>query len=122
MREELGKTHEELRKDLKQCDRRPPRERETSLHERDNTEPFSRAIMDEPVVVHHVAPRITFTGVEDSETHLTMFNAQMIISGGSDAIRCKMFMSAFTGTTIQWFSGLPDGHITSFAQFAKLFR
>ena len=27
-------------------------------------------------------------------------------------------MSTFTGTTLQWFSGLPDGHITSFAQFA----
>jgi len=31
-------------------------------------------------------------------------------------------MYTFTGTTIQWFTGLPDGHITSFAQFAKLFR
>ena len=31
-------------------------------------------------------------------------------------------MGTFTGTAIQWFSGLPDGHVTSFAQFAKLFR
>jgi len=33
-----------------------------------------------------------------------------------------MFMSTFTGTTLQWVSGLPDGHITSFAQFSRLFR
>jgi len=32
-----------------------------------------------------------------------------------------MFMDTLTGTTIQSFSGLPDGHITSFAQFTKLF-
>ena len=120
--EELRKTHEELRKDLQQRNRRPLREREASLHERDNAEAFSRAIMDEPVPVHYVASKIMFTGVEDPETHLTTFNAQMIISGGSDAIRCKMFMSTFTGTTIQWFSGLPNGHIISFAQFAKPFK
>ena len=71
---------------------------------------------------HYMASKITFTGVEDPESHLIAFNAQMIISGGLDAVRCKMFMGTFTGTAIQWFSGLPDGHITSFAQFAKLFR
>jgi len=60
--------------------------------------------------------------VEDPESHLTAFNAQMITSGGSDVVRCKMLMGTFTGTTIQWFSGLPDGHISSFGQFSNLFR
>ena len=46
----------------------------------------------------------------------------MIISGGSDAVRCKMLTGTFIGMTIQWFSGFPDGHISSFAKFAKLFR
>ena len=46
----------------------------------------------------------------------------MIISGGSDAVQCKMLMGTFTGTTIQWFSRLSDDHITSFTQFTKLFR
>jgi len=46
----------------------------------------------------------------------------MIVSGGADTIRYKMFMSTFTGTALQWFSGLPDGCITSFAQFSRLFR
>ena len=59
--------------------------------------------MNELVPAHYVAPKITtFIGVEDSESHLTAFNAQMIISGGLDTVRCKMFMSTFTGTTIQW--------------------
>ena len=46
----------------------------------------------------------------------------MIISGGTDVIRCKMFMGTFTGTTLQWFSGIPDGQITSFSQFSRMFR
>ena len=33
-----------------------------------------------------------------------------------------MFIGTFTGTTLQWFSGLPDGHITFFDQFFELFR
>ena len=33
-----------------------------------------------------------------------------------------MFMGTFTATAMQWFSGPPNGHITSFPQFAKLFR
>jgi len=60
--------------------------------------------MNELVSAHYVAPKITLTGVEDPESHLTAFNAQMIISGGSDVVRCKMFMGTFTGTTIQWFN------------------
>jgi len=117
LREELRKTNEDLRHD-----RRISGQQEAKPPERDCPEPFSHAIMDEPVLVHYVAPKIAFTGVEDPESHLTAFNAQMIISGGSDAMRCKIFMGTFTGTTIQWFSGLPDDHISSFAHFAKLFR
>jgi len=60
------------------------------------------------------SPQTTFTGVEDPESHLIAFNAQMIISGGTDAKHCKMFMGTLTGMTLQWFVGLPDGHITSF--------
>jgi len=33
-----------------------------------------------------------------------------------------MFMGTFTGTTLPWFSGIPDGHITSFSQFSMMFR
>jgi len=70
LREELRKTNEDLHRD-----QRIPRERESNPPERDCPEPFSRAIMDEPVLVHYVAPKITFTGVNDPESHLTSFNA-----------------------------------------------
>jgi len=31
-------------------------------------------------------------------------------------------MGTFTGTTLQWLSGIPNGQITSFSQFSKMFR
>ena len=68
---------------------------------RDTPEPFSQEVMDEPVPHHYITPKIAFfTGLEDPENHLTTFNAQMIISRGTDNIRCKMFMDTFTGTTL----------------------
>ena len=73
-----------------------------NLSSRDNPKLFSKKIMDKPMPPHYITPKIAlFTGVEDPENHLKAFKAQMILSGGSDAIRCKMFMSTFTGTTLQ---------------------
>jgi len=62
--------------------------------------------MDEPMPPYYITPKIVFFfGVEDPESHRKAFRAQMIISGGFDAIRYKMHMGTFTGTTLQWFSG-----------------
>jgi len=61
-----------------------------------------------------MTPRITFTGTEDPEAHITTFHTQMRISRGTDAMHCKLFMGMFASTTLDWFIGLPDGHITSF--------
>ena len=69
-----------------------------------------------------VGPKVTFTGVEDPEAHLTAFHTQMMLVGGSDAVQCKLFMSTLEGTTMDWFISLPDGHVTSFPQLTKLFR
>jgi len=72
---------------------------------------------------HYITPKIAFfSGVEDPENHPMALRTQMIIYGGSDVIRCKMLMGIFIGTTLQWFSGIPDGHITSFPQFSRMFR
>jgi len=120
--EELRKANEELRKSLQQCDQRSTRERGLNAPLRVCPKPFTQAIMDEFVSPYYITPNIIFTGVEDPENHLTAFNAQMIIYEGINVIHCKMFMGTFTGTMLQWFSGLPDGHITSFDQFSELFR
>jgi len=69
-----------------------------------------------------VGVKASFTGVEDPEALLTAFHTQMMLSGGSDAVYCKLFMSTLSGIALEWFVSLPDGHITSFQQFSKLFR
>jgi len=71
---------------------------------------------------HFMTQKITFRGIEDPEAHITTLHTQMMISGGTDAMHCKLFMATFLGTTLDWFISLPDGHITSFDQFSTLFR
>jgi len=79
--------------------------------------------MDELVPAYYITPKIAyFTGIEDPENHVMTFNAQMIIFGGTNAFQCKMLIEIFTGTTLQLFSGIPDGQITFFSHFSIMFR
>ena len=121
--EELRRSNEELRRDLQthttehegadQEPKTPPREFPT---------PFSPEIVDAVISATLVGPKVTFTGVEDPEAHLTTFHTQMMLVGGSDAVRCKLFMSTLAGTAMDWFVSLPNGHVTSFPQLTKLFK
>ena len=45
-----------------------------------------------------------------------------MLVGGSDAVKCKLFMSTLTRMALDWFISLPEGHVTSFAQLSRLFR
>jgi len=69
-----------------------------------------------------VGPKVTFIGMEDPEAHLTAFHTQMMLVSGSDAVKCKLFMSTLTRMAMDWFISLPNGPITSFAQLSQLFR
>jgi len=84
--------------------------------------PFSQEIMDTVIPTTSMGPKVTFTCVEDPKAHITAFYTQIMLSGGSDAVYCKLFMSMLAGSTLDWFVSLPDGHITSFDQFSTLFR
>ncbi|XP_068486741.1 uncharacterized protein [Phaseolus vulgaris] len=77
--------------------------------------------MDTVVPANTVAMKASFTGVEDPEAHLTAFHTQMMLSGGSDAVYCKVFMSTLSGTALDWFVSLPTGHVSTFQQFSKMF-
>ena len=83
--------NEELRRNLQQLDERSTGEQGPIAQLRARPKPFLQAIMDAAIPVNYITPKIIFTGVEDPESHLTSFNAQMIISGGTNAIHCKMF-------------------------------
>jgi len=110
--EELRKTNEELRRNLQQqageCvvdEQAPP------TQPRAFPMPFSQAIMDVVIPATFVGSKATFIGVEDLEAHLTAFHTKMMLSGGFDAVHCKLFMSTLTDTTLDWFANLPDGHV-----------
>jgi len=108
MNEELHKdlqTHTAEREGADQGPVTPPREFST---------PFSPKIVDAVIPATLVGPKVTFTGLEDPEAHLTAFHTQMMLVGGSNAVRCKLFMSTMAGTTMEWFMSLPDDHVTSF--------
>ena len=108
--EELSKVTEELRQALQeQRGRTVVEEVAPSSPPRVFPMPFAQAITDTPIPASVVPVKASFTGVEDPEAHLTTFHTQMMLSGGSDAVYCKMFVS------------LPTGHITNFQQFSKLF-
>ena len=84
--------------------------------------PFSQAIMDMALPTTSLGPKVSFTGVEDPEAHLTAFHTHMMLTGGFDAVYYKLLMSTLAGATLEWFVSLPVGHITTFDQFATLFR
>ncbi|XP_068486764.1 uncharacterized protein [Phaseolus vulgaris] len=120
--EELNRVNEELRKALQEREERAVGDRSAPLSPPCNFPmPFSQEIMDSVVPANTVAVKASFTGVEDPEAHLTAFHTQMMLSGGSDAAYCKVFMSTLSGTTLDWFVSLPTGHITIFQQFSKMF-
>jgi len=77
--------------------------------------------MDTIIPANFMVPKITFIGVEDPEAHITAFHTQMMISGDTDAMHCKLFMGTFSGKALDWFISLPDGHITLFDQFSTFF-
>jgi len=45
----------------------------------------------------------------------------MLISEGTDAIRCKMFIGMLMEIALEWFSTLPNASINSFADFSRAF-
>jgi len=42
-----------------------------------------------------LGPKVSFTGVEDPKAHLTTFHTQMMLTGGSDVVYCKMLMAHY---------------------------
>jgi len=121
--EELQKTIEELLRGLRnQAGECEVEDQGHTTPPRDFPMPFSQAIIDVAIPATFVGPKAIFTGVKDPEANLTTFHTQMMLVEGSDAVRCKLFMSTLVGTAMDWFISLPDGHVTSFLQLSKLFR
>jgi len=99
--EELNRINEELRKALQGREEHAIGDR--SAHPsppRSFPMPFSQEIMDTVVPANTVAVKASFTGMEDPEAHLTAFHTQMMLSGGSDVVYCKVLMSTLSGIVL----------------------
>ena len=115
--DELHRANEGLHRGWRDAD-----EPETVTPPREFSTPFSQAILETAIPNTFTGPKVAFTGMEDPEAHLIAFHTQMMLVGGSDAVRCKLFMSTLTVMAMDWFISLPEGHIMSFAQLSRLFR
>jgi len=121
--EELHRINEELRRGLsKDQGQREQDETERLTPPREFSTPFLQEILDAVIPNTFARPKVIFTGMEDPEAYLTAFHTQMVLVGGSDAARCKLFVSTLMGMAMDWFISLPSGHITSFQQLSQLFK
>ncbi|XP_068498472.1 uncharacterized protein [Phaseolus vulgaris] len=121
--EELCRANEELRRGMRNHPgNREAEDRECFAPPREFPMPFSQSIMEAVIPPMFVGPKVTFTGMEDPEALLTTFHTQMMLVGGSDAVRCKLFMSTLAGMIMDWFISLSDDQVTSLAQLSQLFR
>jgi len=48
--------------------------------------------MEAAIPTSLITPKIVFIGTEDPKAHLTTFNAHMMITGGTNAMHCRIFV------------------------------
>jgi len=83
---------------------------------------LTRKITEEQVPSHFMVQKMTpYSGLGEHKTHLNAFRAQMLISGVTDVIRCKMFVVILIKTTLQWFIRIPNNTIDSFKTISHIF-
>lgn len=59
-----------------------------------------------------------FDGTQDPIRHLAAFRTQMMISGGNDAVKCKMLAGTLKDTALEWFTNLPFQSVRNFDDFS----
>ncbi|KAL0336397.1 UNVERIFIED_CONTAM: hypothetical protein Sradi_4851600 [Sesamum radiatum] len=67
-------------------------------------------------------PAVTeYDGTTDPQEHLSRFENATLLHRYMDEIKCRIFVTTFSGTAQQWFNQLPTGAIGSFQEFRSLF-
>ena len=93
--DELCRMNEELRRGWRNhTGLRDEDEPEGSTPPWEFSMPFSQPILETVIPNTITGPKVTFIGMEDPEEHLTAFHTQMMLVGGSNAVRCKHFVPA----------------------------
>lgn len=63
----------------------------------------------------------SYNDTRDPQSHVDAFQMQMYISGGNDAINCKMFARTLAEGALKWFKGLPMCSVIGFEDLASMF-
>jgi len=72
--EELRRANEELRRELQRMGEHATGEQTPPFLVRARPMRFSQAIMNVVIPTNFMTPKITFTGIEDPEAHITAFH------------------------------------------------
>ena len=62
-----------------------------------------------------------FNGISYLTDHVAIFESHMDLYGGTDAAKCRAFLTTFRGVARSWYNSLPAQSITKFKYFKKLF-
>ncbi|KAL0303332.1 UNVERIFIED_CONTAM: hypothetical protein Sradi_6201300 [Sesamum radiatum] len=62
-----------------------------------------------------------YNGTADPMEHLSGFENAALLHRHTGGIKCRVFITTFTGAAQQWFNQLPIGVIGSFQEFRSLF-
>lgn len=97
-------------------------ERETTNKLPHDFQPSSKAIEVEPFQPYFLVPKIEdFHGSKDQRRRLTNFQAQILISRGSNALCCKMSLGTLLEASLMWFASFSYQSIINFHDFSKKF-
>jgi len=97
----VRRANEELRRDLQQVGERAVDERAPPVPLRARPMSFSQVIIDTALPTTSLGPNVSFTGVEDPKANITAFHTQMMLTGGSDVVYCKLLISTLTGAALE---------------------
>ena len=81
--------------------------------------PFTAEILKEVLPLNVRQPNLeSYEGLIDPDDHLACFLNTLQLHNFSDAILCKLFLSILKGVARTWFSQLPCGSVSSFADLS----
>ncbi|XP_031120879.1 uncharacterized protein LOC116024116 [Ipomoea triloba] len=62
-----------------------------------------------------------YSGSSDSQAHINRYRAAIMMTDSSDAVMCRGFFATLDGQAQDWFTTLPEGSISSFADLSGQF-
>ncbi|XP_031090958.1 uncharacterized protein LOC115995951 [Ipomoea triloba] len=113
---------EQLRRRLDELQRRLEIGEGAPVPQEALTSPFTEDIMAQPLPQDLRWPTIKlYSGSSDPRAHINRYRAAILMMDASDAVMCRGFFATLDGQAQDWFTTLPEGSISSFADLSGRF-